>query len=280
MPRLRVHAHLLICFNFTSQSDLCVLAAQEAVKELYEVPWAKKLSGSSTQSSPLLSSSSSDENSPPVVPIVEEAASHNITPGTEAIPKEAKPQPVTEGGATDITDAVCMGLESSSSSATSSSFSSSSSSAPSFPSSSSSSSSSSASALAVNIPVSLTSDGKPDLAALNATITLASNAARKAVLDAVARARALGQDLPDEATLDAIGREAAAKAVQAQKGGGESAPAEETSTDGREKGETKAKAGGPKERVLMKKHFDAAFTNSSSSGSEELGALPELRKVC
>lgn len=35
----------------------------------------------------------------------------------------------------------------------------------------------------------------------------------------------------------------------------------------------------PKLRVLTKAHFEYALKNSSSSGSEELGALPELRKV-
>lgn len=203
------------------------MAAQEAIKEQYSVPWSKKVTasapaGDATSSSPSTPSSPKPAKTPIDVPIVPDSQPAS---SPEPAPVPVAPTPTEAAARPSARIAILEGAE------------------------------------AHGPSTSLSAASSPPLAELDAPPIAAQevspelSAAASSASDAVAPA-------PQQAT-------------NADPADGASPPA--TLTDPSPAPFSPAKPE-PRPRVLTKAHFEYALKNSSSSGSEELGALPELRK--
>jgi hypothetical protein len=191
-------------------TDLCVMAAQEAIKEQFSVPWlAKKPAEASAPPGDTASSSSS---SPP------SSKPAKATIGITVAPEPSQPttpEPVAAPAVPATTEAA--------------------------------SSSASAQDRPAEEPVAVLEGGAAEIPSQKPEAAAAQPASSNTV------------------------------AGETQSPSGEVAESEPP-TPRPEQVLAPPAVSGPKPRVLTQAHFAYALKNSSSSGSEELGALPELRK--
>ena len=196
-------------YSGSDLKHLCVVAAQEAVKELYTVPWAKKAtpSGSATAPTPSSTAAPTPETASTTPPTPPATLDPTPTPTLDPSPSpEAPPPPPTASVTSTIT------------------------------------SSSPPSSEDKATPAPSPSDNPAPAPSQDTTL------------------------LPLEAEPEVV--------VEDPSVGAPTPPTDPTDEKKAKKEERKVKP-----RVLNASHFKVALANSSSSGSEEIGALPELRKV-
>lgn len=207
--------------------DLCVLAAQEAVKEAFDVPWSKARTSApppppkSESAVPASDSSDSGPSKPPVAETLPSTDEPAAKP-----PADEKPVPVPVSGSVpeasgEREEPSCVLVDSS---------------APS--------------------PVPTLLDSQP--ASSSSSSPSPSSSAPPPASPAIASAP----------TEESAPSQSAAPSMPVD----EPSPVASTSSAPRKPTPLPT-------RILTQAHFDVALKNSSSSGSELLGALPDLRKV-